>query len=366
MNINFNSGIDLLDLIYAAASGEADWPQLIGQLCETVGADNGSLFCWDKIIRQASSLWKKDLQLEEQSPYDSHISHLDQLRSYTEARPVGKWVIYQQVAGKGFVECDNPGRKKDNSSAHYVSGCNLINDATIQVILSFQRCTGKPPFNASELNRLDSVQPHLARSLRLYLKIRGQQKQQSRQQLAQLLSGLGQSTLALEADGTLLFANDDGEQLLHSLTYLTLKQGRVMLQAEKVNRQFQHALHQACIEKGGKELTWHPFDVKGGQHVRINILPFHCDAERTIALVLINTGENPSRLQPTALKEAFGLSPAETRVALAIFSGKTPAEYAAEHKLSIATVRTQLRNVFRKTDCTRQTELVHKLNLLNK
>jgi DNA-binding CsgD family transcriptional regulator len=61
------------------------------------------------------------------------------------------------------------------------------------------------------------------------------------------------------------------------------------------------------------------------------------------------------------LRTLFGLSPAETRVALSIARGHTPDETAAILRRGVTTIRSQLRAVFQKTHTTRQAELTRLL-----
>jgi len=58
------------------------------------------------------------------------------------------------------------------------------------------------------------------------------------------------------------------------------------------------------------------------------------------------------------LRQAFGLSAAESAVAEALVSGKAPDEYAASAGVSLATVRSQLRAIYEKTRTRSQAEAV--------
>jgi DNA-binding CsgD family transcriptional regulator len=62
------------------------------------------------------------------------------------------------------------------------------------------------------------------------------------------------------------------------------------------------------------------------------------------------------------LIELFGLTPAEARVAKALATGTTLEDYAAAENLKLPTVKTQLREVFAKTNTRRQAALVGLLN----
>ena len=70
------------------------------------------------------------------------------------------------------------------------------------------------------------------------------------------------------------------------------------------------------------------------------------------------TRVTPSRARVNkVLRSAFGLTPAETRIAIGISRGKSPAVIAKSHGVAVATVRTQLKSVFAKTRTHRQAEL---------
>jgi DNA-binding CsgD family transcriptional regulator len=87
------------------------------------------------------------------------------------------------------------------------------------------------------------------------------------------------------------------------------------------------------------------------------------DWQMPLALVLIlEPGKNLSTLQ--LLGSLFDLSPAELRVAAALLAGKSPEHYAHEAQVSLNTVRTQLKSLFRKTGTSRQSELVALLSQL--
>jgi DNA-binding CsgD family transcriptional regulator len=57
----------------------------------------------------------------------------------------------------------------------------------------------------------------------------------------------------------------------------------------------------------------------------------------------------------------LSLTPAETRLAIALFKGQSVEEYAREAGISINTARWYVRQIYAKTGVNRQTELVHML-----
>ncbi|MBI3513246.1 MAG: helix-turn-helix transcriptional regulator, partial [Proteobacteria bacterium] len=79
------------------------------------------------------------------------------------------------------------------------------------------------------------------------------------------------------------------------------------------------------------------------------------------ALVLVHDPARQLAHPSKRLRARFGLTQAETALAHALLDGKRLAEIATERGVSIETVRTQLRALFRKTGVSRQADLMRLL-----
>jgi DNA-binding CsgD family transcriptional regulator len=80
-------------------------------------------------------------------------------------------------------------------------------------------------------------------------------------------------------------------------------------------------------------------------------------APRRVAIWIVDT-ESPAIANQRLLATLFGLSPAEARLALGLVAGHTPEECARRGGVGVATVRSQLHNIYVKTGTRRQAELV--------
>lgn len=105
-------------------------------------------------------------------------------------------------------------------------------------------------------------------------------------------------------------------------------------------------------------VTWRAPD---GRYLMADVIPasprlidFH---QLLSALVVIRVIERGMPSLPDALRR-FGLSPAEARLAIALYEGRSVIEYAEIAGNSAGTVRNQLKSIFRKTGVRRQAELV--------
>lgn len=85
------------------------------------------------------------------------------------------------------------------------------------------------------------------------------------------------------------------------------------------------------------------------------------DMSDGMSLVMLLDLDAYLKPNPLMLQQMFGLTTAETRLALQIAKGEVPAEIALRLCLSRTTVRSQLASVFAKTQTKRQAELVRLL-----
>lgn len=79
--------------------------------------------------------------------------------------------------------------------------------------------------------------------------------------------------------------------------------------------------------------------------------------QHAAALVTLHDLRQPNLVSSGWLMDAYGLTQAEARVALAAASGSTIAETARRLDISVNTVKTHLRRVFHKTGASRQADL---------
>jgi DNA-binding CsgD family transcriptional regulator len=76
------------------------------------------------------------------------------------------------------------------------------------------------------------------------------------------------------------------------------------------------------------------------------------------SIVVLLDREHRSGPNPQTLQRMFGLTSAETHLALRLARGDAPLEIARSWRLSRTTIRSQLASLFAKTETKRQAELV--------
>lgn len=202
--------------------------------------------------------------------------------------------------------------------------------------------------------QLDLLRPHLARALALSAQLR-------MQRLAAAVDALELVSVAaavIDPVGRIEAMNDLFTQAMDRL--LAQRAGTLRALHPASDSQLRAAIARLQAE-GATGCSLPLRDLEGTARHALHLVPLHGrgrDAFASAGAVIILAGAgNPSVPGADLIRALFDLTPAEARVARAVAQGLSPAEIAARHAASQATVRTQLKHVFAKTGVTRQTEL---------
>jgi DNA-binding CsgD family transcriptional regulator/PAS domain-containing protein len=84
--------------------------------------------------------------------------------------------------------------------------------------------------------------------------------------------------------------------------------------------------------------------------------------ERASAMLLVHDPASRPRFDPFLLGAVLDLTPAESRVATGLASGLSPVQIATEHAVSVHTVRTQIRTIYKKLGVRHLAELLLLVN----
>lgn len=111
------------------------------------------------------------------------------------------------------------------------------------------------------------------------------------------------------------------------------------------------APHNRAFSSDEIELCWHLAPhIKAAAQIQKRI----ANLEATLAQ--LRAGEMDAQTLSN-----FALTPAETRLAIALFQGQSVEAYAKDTATSVSTARWHVKQIYAKTGVKRQTELIHKL-----
>jgi DNA-binding CsgD family transcriptional regulator len=172
-------------------------------------------------------------------------------------------------------------------------------------------------------------------------------------------------------DGAVLYANDALQDMARGDDGFAIRNGAFAFASSEVRARFAQALAAAVrLAEATPDAVPHDFPVNrpsGASPYLMSLRPLPRDAAtrtpgRAAAMAFVR---DPLRRSPAAgavLREVFGFTEAEAKLARALQSGTPLVVYARDSRLSLNTVYTHLRRLKEKAGCKRLGELVHKLD----
>jgi DNA-binding CsgD family transcriptional regulator len=241
-------------------------------------------------------------------------------------------------------------------------GGAAYSDHSRQVSVVVQR---RREFDEDEIALYRRLVPHLQRAVQLNAKLELLNLQCAAS--AEMLHELDKGAFLVEASARVLLANREAECSMRAEGGLRVVKGILRAWSTSDTAKL-HALIAGCTGRSGKEggllLVAREAD---RSPITVSVLPFHRDepivsSQRPVAIVF--TSDPDRARQPTAdrIKLLYGLTPAEAAFAIEIAKGDGIQACADRLGISRSTARTHLFHVFRKTDTSRQAELVRLLS----
>lgn len=240
----------------------------------------------------------------------------------------------------------------------------LEGDEVFAISISRAREHGR--FRPEELAAIRRLHPHLLRSFSLGRKVAATQV--LGESLADALNAVRHGIVVVGGDGKVHHANAAASRLLARERGLSVRYGRLSAADPGEARRLQQLIGVAALPDA--DLRTSGAMTAGGTDERLplslTVSPlrsardslFGGDASVMVAMI---DPEARLDLDEGRLRELFGLTPAEIRVAMAIHGGQSPKEAADALGVSFFTVRGHLVRIFEKTGCNRQAQLVQTL-----
>lgn len=180
------------------------------------------------------------------------------------------------------------------------------------------------------------------------------------------LDQLGAAVIIADSDGRVIQTNRFAERVLQRGDGLKIRNGNLGALDVSESAGLETAIAAAAVEQktpaaiGRMRVRRHD----GRLPYVLTVAPLGADLTgfgRPLAMIVLT---DPDECSPSDrdLAEFFGLSPAESRLAVALLAGKKLSVVAMEFGVQITTLRTQLSSILRKTGVMRQIDLIRLLS----
>lgn len=348
----------LVGLCYECVLDDSAWLPLLERLITASGHQQGLLLFVD--YRKTGAQASTTLNLCDPAGidvYNRYYCHLDPGLDVVHSRSVGHW--YNDLIDFG------PERIKRDPyyqefyipfGLHNLSCVKLEEQADSGIYLTVLNEVGAPVPTAQQHALLQRVSPHLLKAAKLSNKVNHLELELAKRDL--LLDNHPAPLWLLDSVGHVLYCNQAAARCMNQSGF-PLYENFARLHSTTQNTSLQALIRDAA----GKDGTRHAgrLRLNGPLQQELLVTPIPAEAafnhlfqKPMVLLALLG-----SQLQSPLLAELFQLSPAEQRLAELLAHGLTPECCAERLKVSINTVRSQLRALFRKTGTSHQTELVN-------
>jgi DNA-binding CsgD family transcriptional regulator len=358
---------ELVDEIYRAALSPSEWEPFLAQMARTFHAAVAMLFMADLRTHEhiipcrcfgftqgQQSLFLNRFMFE-RNPFAEpaaerpwgHVVRTEELVPLKALEPTE---IYQELMVKAGSHCG--------------AGISLSRVGTMGA-LALHRESGGRAFSDAEMSLVRELAPHVRRSTQFQMRLgRAEQGVLACHALDQLSAAV----FLAGCEANLVFANASARAILRGDGPLIAKKGRLEARQSDDSRRLPRAIFEAATNPCNPGLGCDGTLTMTGTRnapVRVTVVPL---AKRRAtgewpanccAMVLVE--QNSSTNASEILQRRFGLTGAESRLALKIADGSSLSEAAERFHVSINTVGTQLQHIFEKTDTRRQAELLRLL-----
>lgn len=356
--------------IYHAAVEPSAWQTVLGQLVEVLDGRSARMLFMDGTATTVHASHTVNVDEGYLRQYVEHYVNACPWRPELRHKPKGRlYSTYLDFSNDQHVyhrsEFYNDWARPQGIE-HGICG-NVIATHDYAVQLLVQRTAEPGHFTREETDAVNRLLPHLQRALTLHYQMENDRR--SRESIVRAKQRSSQPCIVLDEQLRVVHMDEAIPALLTRFHTLRIVRGRVSLDDSLLNSQLQRQLKGCAAAARGEWQQPGPgmrLQTADGL-LELHVYPIHpahkgvfSDGDHYVALYLNDPGQRYA-LDEQLVRHYFGLSPTELRLAEALCNGQTLEEFALCNGTTLATVRTQSKQLLAKSGVRRQAEVVKRL-----
>lgn len=357
------AALALIERIYAAAYEPERWHDYALALCDAAEATSVSFIVHSPLDATASIHTELTGTAAQHRAYETHFSKVDKWREAgARAAPGAVWLSHELIDEREFAESEfyrDFLRHSDGKLFHFAGG-PVPTDGSTLIVSGVLREQARGPFGEAQRRLMTILAPHLRQAVQLDRRLRALRHQ--RDTAAAVAGRVSQGVILLDARGRILAMNAAAEDIVLAGDGLTIAGGLAAMRAADDTR-LQGLIRRAATRAGGGAMAlprpsgrrpyWLVLAPGAGDAARD---PW--DGERPAAVLFISDPERRPSVPTEALRQQYGLTRQEARVAVAMAEGRSMAEIATLLRIARGTAEIHLKRTMRKLDVHSRAELV--------
>lgn len=363
-----NLSTRILPDLYGCCDHPDSWRSLLDQICNGLGARSAAVQIYRREGAYLSQRW------EERDTYSHAHASLHDRWINNGDNP--RLAYYPQ---NGLPTVDNDDQRFGPNSPHVAETRRRLAQVGLRggtgILFEFEPSrffsliVHRQIDDAMDMDRLDAaflrdIGPHLLSLSRVSARLQAVKAAEAT--LRSITDRLRAGIVSCNASGEVHWHNRAAADMLANGMPLTLDNGQLRGISAESRHRLARLLAPACHD----EVVAAAFGDADGRMVQAIALPGGAlagtgtrswgEEQDDIALILIDPARAPL-LSPGHVMALFGLTPAESQLAVALSHGMSLNAYADRRGISVGTVRIQMKRILEKTDSRRQADLVGKL-----
>lgn len=359
----------LTELLYQSLEDENGWEPFLNQLSSVLGIKVIHMIAQDKSNHAISFSEHANVSVESEFAYLHKYQFVEVRLQHLADKLPGYWVHDYQTVGEEIMAV-HPIYQEFLAPADvkYSSICKLVDDERAVVFFGVFTSPSQGPVSNECLDFLNRLLPHMCRVCRLSI----QNFVYSTQALVghTLVNKLRQPVILTSVHGEVMHVNESAKEMLKATDLLSIDQGHLQLPPK-----YQQLYLNECEEmeiaiktsgfdeaSGFKTLQICSSTKRKTLYAFYTMLPpqrvMGAYGLRPLVMLFFYHPESAPKVDASILSAAFGLTPAECRIAILLAEGFAQKEIAQKLNIKHDTVRKQLQIIYQKTSTNQQSELI--------
>ncbi len=356
----------MIDQLYAGIDEQPPWHSFLRQLCEQLDADIGFLILRSPVPGDTGLLLSHGLPAALlNKPNNIYSEGLYALDPFVNL-PEGKVVALDELqtldalrSSEFYQSCMKPW------GILHILGSDLAMSDGMHASLRLTRSEQRAAFETCCRQLLARLLPHLRRAMGLFARL--QRVESERSLMEQTVSQLSLGSLLLDEQRQLLHANQAAREIVAQNSEALALDRQLHIKKDHHASRFRLLLDKAidAHRSAATDVVQALSLNRQGERLPLNIVlrPLPQRSALTgqampAVAVFLSDPEYKSDTPVAVLKQLYGLTPAESRLAMALADGLSLDAASDQLHISRNTARAHLRAIFSKTGVTQQTMLV--------
>jgi DNA-binding CsgD family transcriptional regulator/PAS domain-containing protein len=361
---------ELLATLHSAPLEEDHWRQFLVQLCGFTESLYG-IFSSNDSTQAKRILAHSGMPAfaEAHRTYNQSFKHRDPFRQQFLRNPrVGVFEGVELCPYRELVKTEMYREFLNPLKLHHTTYIVLSMSPRKYEFISMWRGAGRPELDHEAHYLLKLVMPHIQTALQVRQVLNAAEHRAHNAEA--LLDISSTAAILLDDDGHIVFMNTAAQNLTLDCDGMRINGDQLFPTDPASRMEFRSLVLAAAAfnheHPGGALTLARP---SGKRALQVLVTPFRpVDAFRSLArvLVLATDPEVKVNFPDAILRALYDLTPAETEIANGLLTGFSIEDLALLRKVSVATVRSQMKALLGKTDTRRQTDLVRLLSSLRR